>query len=313
MKRATIAIVILAGLGIATIVVVGFRAAKIFRNSFAGRLLLDRDLALQAQDYAEARQTFQTRLLRTGPSPQPVTEESRIPAGVQEIDYTSGELQLAAYVDGAPPDGGKRPAVLFLHGGFAFGDEDLEMPQPFRDSGFIVMVPILRGENGQPGNFTLFYDEVNDVLAAAEALAELPYVDAKRLFVSGHSAGGTLAMLAAMTTDRFRAAAPISGSCNQLQQPPSLTPFDTSNRREFEMRSPLAYATSFKCPVQICFGNQESWAYSESRATADRAQKAGQVVDVIVVPGDHMTCVPESIRRSIEFFNRVAPPQPATQ
>jgi len=64
------------------------------------------------------------------------------------------------------------------------------------------MVPVLRGENGQPGNFTFFYDEVDDVLAAAEALAQRTYVDANRMFISGHSAGGTLTMLAAMTPFR---------------------------------------------------------------------------------------------------------------
>jgi poly(3-hydroxybutyrate) depolymerase len=37
----------------------------------------------------------------------------------------------------------------------------------------------------------MFYDEVNDVLAAADALAVQPYVDSTGIFVSGHSAGGT--------------------------------------------------------------------------------------------------------------------------
>ena len=46
----------------------------------------------------------------------------------------------------------------------------------------------LRGENGQPGAFSMFYDEVEDVLAAAEYLAKLPDVDPARVFVSGHSA-----------------------------------------------------------------------------------------------------------------------------
>ncbi len=39
------------------------------------------------------------------------------------------------------------------------------------------MIPILRGENGQPGSYTMFYDEVDDVLAASAALASLPYSD----------------------------------------------------------------------------------------------------------------------------------------
>ena len=60
-----------------------------------------------------------------------------------------------------------------------------------RNAGCIVTTPILRGENDQPGSFTLFHDEVNDVLAAADALAALPYVDSTSIFVSGHSPGRT--------------------------------------------------------------------------------------------------------------------------
>ena len=58
----------------------------------------------------------------------------------------------------------------------------------------------------------MFYDEVDDVLAAAEALADLPEVDSGHLYLAGHSAGGTLALLAAMSSQRFRAAASLSGA-----------------------------------------------------------------------------------------------------
>lgn len=187
MKQSTIIIGLLAGIGgaaiLALVLAAGWIVTQVARMGAGGGPVWSppvptTEISQRHEDYAEARKSFQTKLLQTGPSPQPVTEEARIPAGVQKIMYTSGNLQLAAYVDGPPPDGKKRPAVLFLHGGFAFGGDDLEMPQHFRDAGYVVMVPVLRGENGQPGNFTLYYDEVDDVLAAAEALAGLPYVDA---------------------------------------------------------------------------------------------------------------------------------------
>ena len=78
------------------------------------------------------------------------------------------------------------------------------------------MIPTLRGENGLPGAYSMFYNEV-DVLAAAEALAKHPGVDGTRLYVSGHSVGGTLALLAAMSSKRFRAAASFSGSPDQVK------------------------------------------------------------------------------------------------
>ena len=74
----------------------------------------------------------------------------------------------------------------------------------------------LRGENGLPGSYSMFYDEVEDVLAAADALARLSYVDAGRLSVAGHSVGGTLTLLAALASNKFRAAASFSGSPDQV-------------------------------------------------------------------------------------------------
>ena len=109
----------------------------------------------------------------------------------------------------------------------------------------MAMTPMLRGENGMPGSYSMFYNEVEDVLAAAEFLAGLPYVDGTHLYVAGHSVGGTLAMLAALTSNRFRAAASFSGSPDQVswsRLQPELIPFDPADKREFQMRSPLAFA-----------------------------------------------------------------------
>ena len=263
-------------------------------------------MELRTEAYAEARQSFRTQLLWYGPAAQ-VTKGVTIPPTVEEIPYTSGEWKLKAYVDRAPADGGKRPAVLFLHGGYAFDGSDPIMPQPFRDAGFIVMIPVLRGENGLRGCFSLMYDEVDDVLSAAQTLAALPYVDSERLFVAGHEAGGTLALLAAMTSDRFRAAASCSAWCDQYanhRQYPGLAPLDPANVREFQMRSPVAYAGSFKCPARLYYGSEEASIAGTTQETATRARAAGRDVAAVEVRGGHFTAVPESLRIAIEFFRQ---------
>src|SRR5262249_407268 len=155
---------------------------------------------------------------------------------------------------------------------------DWKQAQPFRDAGFVVMTPILRGENGQPGAFSMFYDEVDDVLAAAEALAKLPYVDADRLYVAGHSAGGTLPLLAALTSKRFRAAGAFSGSPDQVRfihGREAEAPFDATNARELQMRSPLAFPKSFQCPVRLYYGSAEFFFAASSKKTAQLAKEAG--------------------------------------
>jgi dipeptidyl aminopeptidase/acylaminoacyl peptidase len=195
--------------------------------------------------------------------------------------------------------------VLFLHGGFAGAGGDWEMAQPYRDAGYIVMMPILRGENGQPSDYTMFYNEVEDVLAATDYLAALPSVDPDRMYLAGHSVGGTLTLLTAMTTNRFRAAASFSGSPDQIAwsgRNPEVVPFDPGDLREFQMRSPIAFATSFKCPVRIYYGSQERLFATLSEHTAMLARQKRLNVEAIRVSGDHFSAVPEEMQQSIAFF-----------
>ncbi|MEQ8789126.1 MAG: prolyl oligopeptidase family serine peptidase [Pirellulaceae bacterium] len=285
-------------------VVCGGVAGVLLVRSVATAVQTAGAMPVQQEDYAVARSRFQTTLQRRGPSPQdsyPLTT----PPGAVRVQYPSGDRQLTAFVDAPPPVGGRRPAVVFLHGGFAYGEEDWEMAQPFRDAGYLVMIPVLRGENGQPGDFTLFYDEVDDVLSAARELKKLPYVDTNNVFVAGHSAGGTLAVLSVLASDEFRAAAAYSGTMNQsIQFDPELVVYDRSDPRELQMRSPEAYAGSFKSPAQLYYGTQEYLLKDGNTRTAAAAAARGHNVQAMPVPGDHFSSVPPAMQRSIAFFNQ---------
>jgi dipeptidyl aminopeptidase/acylaminoacyl peptidase len=163
---------------------------------------------------------------------------------------------------------------------------------------------MLRAENGQPGSFTFFYDELNDVLAAAGFLSQQPYVDAKRMYLAGSSAGGTLALLAAEASQRFRAAASFSASPDQallVKHAKIDLPFDKRNPRELQLRSPLAYAASFKCPVRIYYATQDHFVLTSQR-TAELAKASGLDVEAVRIEGDHGSIVPLGIKRSIPFF-----------
>jgi dienelactone hydrolase len=259
------------------------------------------------EDYAEARKGFNTTLVRQQPAPQNWRQETP-PNGVREIEYQSGQLKLKAWVNLTPPGGAARRAVLFLHGGFAFGADDWEQCKPFRDAGFVTMTPLLRGENGLPGNYSMFYHEVDDVLAAAEALARTPEVDPNRLYVAGHSVGGTLAMLAAMTSKQFKAAASFSGSPDQVawaRGQAELIPFDPENKREFEMRSPLAFYRSFECPVRLYYGSGEPLFKFSTDKLAQKAAAAGLDAKAVEVPGDHMSSAQPAMRQAVTFFQQV--------
>jgi dienelactone hydrolase len=263
-------------------------------------------LELQHEDYGRARSGFKTKLVRRGPAPQR-GEVLHPPPGAQQVTVHSGDLPLTAWVGPVPAGGGKSPAVLFLHGGFALGQDDWDQARPYRDAGFVVMELALRGENGQPGSYSMFYDELDDVLAAADYLAEQPYVDTGHMYVAGHSVGGTLTLLAALASPRFQAAASFSGSCDQIawsRGQADLVPFDPKDTTEFRMRSPIAYATGFRCPVRIYYGSRESLFSGMSQETAKLAKGANLDVEAVSVPGDHLSAVPAEMQKSIEYFKQ---------
>lgn len=264
---------------------------------------------IQKDDYQKARRVFRTNLLQKNSSPQPAPMPDA-PAGVTVIEFPSGNLRLKAWLNVPEKESKERiPAVIFLHGGFGFVKAHWEQAESYRKAGFIVMTPILRGENGQAGNFSLLYEETDDVLAAAEFLARQPFVDKRNIFIAGHSIGGALTMLAAQASNKFRAAAAFSGSPDQklLLQfgfPKDKIPFNQSDPREFQMRSPLAFAASFKVPTRIYYGDQEKIFDLTSRRTAEIAQAAKLDVAAVTTPGNHESHVPASIRQSIEFFKK---------
>ena len=280
------------------------------------RRLFQPEVKIQTEDYAAVRRSFRTTLTRQGPAPQDDGPIPPPPSGVSQIEYRSGGLRLKAWVSTPKePSGGRLPAVLFLHGGFAFGAADWDMVKPYLDVGFTVMMPILRAENGQAGAFSMFYDEVDDVLAAADHLTALPFVDSTRVYLVGHSAGGTLALLAAQASMRFRAVASFDGSPDQqllyngsASKPmvPREVVFAHTDVRELEVRSPLAYAASFKCPARLYYSTQASpLLLNASTRTAAVAQSYGLDVEAIYVEGGHGSHVWPAVVQSIGFFRRI--------
>jgi dipeptidyl aminopeptidase/acylaminoacyl peptidase len=254
------------------------------------------------EDYALARARFRTHLTRIGPSPDPA-EPLDPPPGAERIVYNSDGRMLTAWL--SLPAGKPAPGVVYLHGGNVLGSGHWDLTLAYRQAGYAVIMPALRGENGQDGAFSGFYDENADVLAAAEHLASRPGVDRSRMFVAGHSIGGTQTLLAAMSTTLWRGATAFSGAANAWRffaRFPEMICFDASRPREFEMRSALSFASSFKCPVRLFYGSEEKRLGSPAELTASRASDAGLDVRAAAIPGDHFSALPEETRRSLAFF-----------
>lgn len=209
----------------------------------------------------EARRGFQTRIVRRDPG----TPALPPPAEMASLVYYDSPVgKLAAYLTHAPNDGQRRPAIVWISGGDCNTiDAGFFSPAPpqndqtasaFRNAGIVTLYASLRGGNQNPGEREGFFGEVDDVLAAADFLAQQPTVDPARLYLGGHSTGGTLALLVAASTDRFRAVFSFGPADDVGGYGEEYCPFDLANSREIELRSPVRWLHSIGCPTFIIEG-----------------------------------------------------------
>lgn len=136
------------------------------------------------------------------------------PEGVfLKVTYPAAPGALGAYLTPDPGDGQRHPAIIWLTGGESNTVTDVWSPAgrdndqnatAYREAGIVMMFPTLRGGNDNPGQVEGMYGEVDDILAAAQYLAQQPYVDPSRIYLGGHSTGGTLVLLVAEASDMFR-------------------------------------------------------------------------------------------------------------
>lgn len=210
----------------------------------------------------ESRRGFTTKLLRRESEKEPAPAPP--PRLFRAVRYDSPAGKLAAYVSVPPSDGKKHPAILWIFGGFdnGIGETAWQQAPPdndqsaaaFRKAGILMMYPSFRGGNDNPGFKEAFFGEVDDVLAAADYLARQDFVDPNRIYLGGHSTGGTLALLAAESTDRFRAVFSFGPVDDVSGYGAEVLPFDISNRRKVELRSPGHWLDSIHSPTFVFEG-----------------------------------------------------------
>ena len=207
-------------------------------------------------DLSAARKSFVSRLRIRGPAPRPY-RNGIPPAGVTEVEYPSGDLKLKGWLSAAAGDGRKRPAVVFLHGGWSLSEEDWENVAPFASAGFVLFMPALRAENGNPGSYESFLGEVDDAIAAGRYASSLPGVDPNNVFVAGHSVGGVLTCLVSMLRSPNKAAASFDGYMDMESWAAGSTdaqvPYDGANPEEVRVRNPMAVGPQPPLHSQLSF------------------------------------------------------------
>lgn len=263
----------------------------------------------EGQTFEQWRGNFQTQLNTQGPAPQDYAHEAP-PPGIEEVRYSSDGRQLMAWV--ASPDGlGPHPALLFCHGGFAFGASDMEDCRPFRDAGYVVMVPTWRGENGNPGNFELFLGEVDDARAAAQWLAARPDVDPDRIYAFGHSAGGGIAAVLSLLED---VPVQITGSAGGVYDHGTfigwsdIVPFENTPE-ERSRRLLVGNIRHMQRPHVAYYGTQDFGFDAVVAEATEEARAAGKsdMFRAESVPGDHFSSLQPSMLRFLRVIEQDSP------
>lgn len=244
----------------------------------------------KGQTLAEVHRTFSSDITRQVSNNYSVPQP---PAGMFDIVYFESEVgELVAFVSSDPGDGAQHPLIIWVIGGWgnAIGSTPWETPEwdndqtgsAFREAGVLMMYPSFRGGNGNPGYFDTMFGETRDLVAAAQFAASLPYVDPSRIYIGGHSTGGTRVLLAAAYTDIFRAVFALSPVADIRNHNRAQFVFDSSNRAERMVRSPIYWLDNISSPVFMITGEQ-SHTSSEVNRMGRRAENPN--INTFVITG----------------------------
>ncbi len=224
------------------------------------------------------------------------------------VTYTSQAGDLSAYLATPPGLGNKRPAVIWITGGDCNTIGDVWSPdrngrqstEYLIDRGIVVMFPSLRGGNQNPGYQENMYGEVNDIIAAHQYLTQLPDIDPDRIYLAGHSTGGTLVLLTSEVTNKFRAVfsfGPVSRILDyDAPGGPFPLVFDRSDSNEAKLRSPIEWLESISTPTFVIEGDKAGQGNASSLREMAKAPSSPFVRFVETPSYDHFSILTPACR-----------------
>ena len=198
----------------------------------------------------------------------------------------------------------KYPLILNVHGGPQSQWEDAFRGdwQVYPGSGYIVAFPNPHGSTGYGQEFTAEISKdwggavYQDVMAVADSLEKIPYVDKDRMGAMGWSFGGYMMMWFEGHTSRFKAIAcmmgvydltAMHGSTEELWFPQwdlGGTPWDSDLYTKW---SPNQFVKNFKTPCLVITGEKDYRVpYPQSLEFFTDLQKMNVPSRLIVFPND---------------------------
>lgn len=168
------------------------------------------------------------------------------------------------------------------------GVEDVDDARPFLEAASALFMPMLRGENGNEGDFEWLRGEFDDARAAVTWLSKQDGIDANRISVFGHSAGGVIAAMFSLCNEpKLQLTGSAAGLYDatlfeRLRVP---TPFDVDDETEKRLRvfSPNAELMQRR---HIAYVGDADPLVAIGMKVAKKRAPAG-MLEIFVTRGDH--------------------------
>ena len=266
-----------------------------------------------------------------------------MPAGLnREEIVVPGAVSFPSRLDKAPVPGTimlprnldkskKHPAIVWIHGSGSDQNFLGWHPGSYRmyysasvylaQQGYVIITPDYRGSSGFSRDWStgvhmgLGIKDSADVLASADYLKTLPYVDPDRIAVWGLSYGGYLT-LSAMTQDPtlFRAGINVAGVVDWATYgagyttPRLGTPVE--NPGVYHESAPIYFMEKLARPLLVLHGtNDRNVQFRDSLRLWDVLLKLGKPFEMGVYPGEihffrRAHILRDAWRRAEEFFDR---------
>lgn len=183
------------------------------------------------------------------------------------------------------------PAILSLHGFAGHAAMDAAFARQAAAAGFAVLALSLRGWLGSEGETDQGLRQPHDVVAAVDWLARRPFVDPRRIALSGASMGGQVALLAAAAKAPVAAVAawfPSADMARLREQNPHIGDYldDLCGVAGLAERSPIHRAADIDVPVLLMHGDKdENVPVEQSLRMADALRAAGKTVEILLLSG----------------------------
>jgi arylformamidase len=223
--------------------------------------------------------------------------------GRLDLSYGDSPRQAIDLFLPQDPQSSPPPLLAFIHGGYwqAFGPKDFSfVAERLVEAGAAVA---LVGYDLAPAvDMDTIVSQVRHAIAWLHRNADAQGLDAERICLAGHSAGGHLSAMALATdwtalglpADLIKGVCAISGVFDL--EPIRLCYLNEVLRLDPEQarrNSPVLLPPQTRCPVMVTVGKRETEAFHRQSSTyADALRRANLARDLMVQPGlDHFAII----------------------